>query len=129
MRSGIHFIWRLIFGRVSRILLPIHWILFGYCYFERGSDPFHFQYESLLLRILLVLDFPSLYLVTLIGNSLTYEDWGLSSLWWKRWAINTLAVIVISIQWGLIGYVIERIGDRLLGQYRQSKNSHGMKMA
>jgi len=90
----------------SLTLLVIHWSFFLLGIYVRG-EPLrlfdHFLYEPLLLKILFVLDIPGIFLGDLIvGPSLQ----GLSALQ------TCVYIILISLQWTLLGFAVDRIRNR-----------------
>lgn len=101
---------RVIASRIGQVLFALHTILVIYAYASRGSQsPIHFHYESLLLKVLIVLNLPSLLVAALIGVPFAYLKSFSPTLEWLQTVIDAIGFICISTQWWLLGYWTERI--------------------
>lgn len=95
-------------SRLGRVLFIVHALVAVFVYRSRTSlaeQPFHFYYESLPLKVLIALDLPGLVAATLIlmpMQSLFPRSWLIP------WLANGVGIICTSVQWWLIGYLLEK---------------------
>lgn len=119
MKSKISiFIKDFVSSRVGLLLAAINFTLLFYCYYERDwkSEPFHYFYESTLLKVLLFLNAPPFLFVTVLFSELglTGEN-GEKILIFKIFYFSSL-FLAATFQWLLIGYIIEKT-HRSLKEY------------
>ncbi len=94
-------------NKVSLLFLLIHWGLFAiayYIYYKRnGFTYFHFTYEPLPIQALFILDIPAIAIILLINSFLQAGEL----------VFSIIAIIVISVQWVIVGYVIKALYQSL----------------
>lgn len=87
------------------ITVTAHWTLVVIAFLFRGDLrwPFHFYYESILLKIITLLDFPALTVAETMGFpvSVSITESAISNV------VGT--IIVVTLQWIVIGYLIGKI--------------------
>ena len=66
----------------------------------------HWTYESVLMKILLILDLPALGLAEFIGNLFGMESWCFIP---RTWTLAILGLFFASLQWYGIGLLIQTI--------------------
>lgn len=102
-------------SRVGLLLVVINFLLLLYCYHERDrkSEPFHYFYESTLLKILIFINVPPFLFVSIPFWEMGFtEDVGEKYLIIKLTYFISLFLAVI-FQWLLIGYIIEKTYNNL----------------
>jgi hypothetical protein len=112
MTRLMSFLKRVAASRIGQILFLVHTILVVYVYASRESfseRAFHFHYEPLLFKVLIVLNLPALLVATIIGIPFAYLKSLSVNLWWLQWVIDATGFICVSGQWWVIGYCVERI--------------------
>ena len=108
-KSLLAFIKRLASSKLGQILALVHLILVVYALADRGSSTFHFHYESILLKILFILDLPVLIFFSVIAFPFKSQTTYLAAFWWGYLIGGALMLFCASIQWWLIGYWLERL--------------------
>lgn len=109
------FIKSLINSRTAQILVLSNLFLLFYALIDRGNliTPFHFHYESILIKILAIINLPALFsagiIVTILFTMLSIAN-DLPS----QYIQYLIAVLCASGQWALIGYWVEAILKRRL---------------
>lgn len=110
MKSVLLFIKRIAVNRTAHFLVAIHWILFVYAYSDVVTHPiFHLENESLLFKALIYLDLPALIVTGVILPPTYYEGSSLTGYSLVSWIGYAVAIICISFQWALIGYILEKV--------------------
>lgn len=94
-----------LFSRVSLFLIAVHWLLFMIAILFRGSwgAPIHFFYEPALLKLLLLIDFPSIAFAEALGLYISNSGDALTFL-----EIATL-IGFPTIQWMIVGSMISAL--------------------
>lgn len=64
----------------------------------------HWIYESVLMKILLILDLPALAVAEFIGNLFGMESWCFIP---RTWTLGILGLFFASLQWYVIGLLIQ----------------------
>jgi len=97
-------------SRVGLLLAVLNFTLLFYCYYERDwkSEPFHYFYESNLLKVIMFLNAPPFLFV-----SVPFWELGFTEAVGERFLIIKVLYFVslllaITFQWLLIGYIIEK---------------------
>jgi hypothetical protein len=87
--------------KLGWVLVVLHAIVFGIAMYQRAGQ-FHFYYEPLAIKIVVLADFIWLWIADLIGIGSLQEP------------TSTLLFMAVfgSIQWFLIGYGISRMMNR-----------------
>lgn len=116
MKSKIsNFLKDLAVSRIGLLLVVTNFILLLYCYHEKDwkSEPFHYFYESTLLKILIFINAPSFLLVSIPFWEMRFtEDVGERYLIIKLMYFASL-FLAVTFQWLLVGYIIEKTYNNL----------------
>lgn len=111
------FLKQVFLNKSSRLLLAVNLFLWGYVLWERGGikqADFHFYYESLLMQILLVVNFPSLLITGLLiiptAFLLSASEPNTANIWLQLF----LFILCSSVQWGVVGYWIDKLRHKIL---------------
>lgn len=124
--SLLHFIKRVVRSRLGQILFVVHLCLVVYdfapkpaasgdmpCVVEPSSQaliaarPFHYHYESDLMKTLIVLDLPGLVLGYVIDLLLTPLNYLIRPCAYARsWMAAGVCLVGTSIQWWLVGFLV-----------------------
>lgn len=126
MRTVVRFIGRVLASRAGHVLFVIHLCLAIHAFAGKptadipehdcplglessggvlAGRPFHYHYESALLKTLLVLDSPSIIPASLLIVPIE----GMFSFYAGSWVAALILLFFSSAQWWLIGYWIECI--------------------
>ena len=100
-------------SRTSQVFFVLHTIILVYALVERqaerGDSEFHFFYEPLAYKLLVTLDLPALLFGMLILIPFAHEASPISQYWWAYWVQNLVMAVFVSLQWLLIGYILEKL--------------------
>ncbi len=102
-------------SKVARNLILTNIVLWAVALYIRrkgGAHDFHFIYEPILVQILLVLNLPALLFAGVLLIPLVYFGLGVTPNETNSWYEYFLALLCASLQWGLIGCLIEKILSR-----------------
>ena len=132
LKAILRFAKNVLTSRLGLILCLVHFLFFAYAILEkqpapRGEDMswaefqqlgsssslfagrnLHWHYESALLQVLLVLDLPAMFAVSIFSEVFLPQSFAQLSVWTVSWIGAGLMVFFSSLQWLLVGYCIER---------------------
>jgi hypothetical protein len=100
---------RVAFSRAGQILFAAHSLLVIYEYYERSFStiPYHFTYESILHKTLVLINLPNLLISIVLTTPFSYVNSPLHHFWWANWITLAILFVCASAQWLLVGYWIE----------------------
>ncbi len=104
----------LITNRVSQILVIFHLLVLSYVYWERRERlgrPFHYMYESPLFKFIYWVDSPAITITGYITYPLNFVGDASNDFWWLGTVRVGVLIIVTSMQWALVGYVLWKINS------------------
>jgi phosphate starvation-inducible membrane PsiE len=136
LKSILRFIKRAATNRLGQLLIIIHLILVVYdfarkrplsvgCDFKEGEWDFsviadrivHFHYESVILKIIFVLDLPALFL-SVVFTPLRYFLYPHICAYSQSWIEAGILLTCASIQWLLVGYFLTWLFRSLRSAYK-----------
>jgi hypothetical protein len=84
--------------KYGSVTVVFHWLIVSVVLMIRGDlvSPIHFYYEPFWFQILLLLDFPALFIVEKLGIGIT------TSLGDNSVVAQVVAIIIVSVQWFVI---------------------------
>ena len=103
MRENFKNIVKIVFSKVTLIIVTIHWMLTILAVYERGGlyQLFHFTYEPWLFQIIFTLNLPTVIIADFFVSGMAFID--------KDKPILSVVILIICItfQWTMIGSFIK----------------------
>src|SRR5215510_10573388 len=105
----VHLIKKISKSRIGQLFFVINTIFLVYAFASRGPYSFHFHYESLLTKTVVIANLPGLIVSGVLAIPITYLRSLSPSLWWLQLVIDSIGFVCVSVQWWLTGYCLQRL--------------------